>query len=93
MSILYIILYNKRLNNKHIKVASMLDYAEDLIKWFVISSSNVFDEIFPTYNVHSILHVVDDVRNFKISELQKHYRIFWPCFKEFLVYSDRKVTK
>ena len=55
------------LNNKLIMVESMLDYPENVIVWFVSSSSVVFGEIFPTYNVHSLLHVVNDVRNFNTS--------------------------
>ena len=55
------------LNNKLIMVESMLDYAENVIVWFVSSSSVVFGEIFPTYNVHSLLHAVNDVRNFNTS--------------------------
>ena len=55
------------LNNKLIMVESMLNYAENVIVWFVSFSSVVFGEIFPTYNVHSLLHVVDDVRSFNTS--------------------------
>ena len=44
------------LNNKLIMVESMLDYAENVIVWFVSSSSVVFVEIFPTYKVCTLYH-------------------------------------
>ena len=66
-----------------IKNDSLLQYAEDLISWFVSTSRKVFGDIFVIYNVHSLLHVVDDVRFFKVSlnslsafKFENHMQVF-----------------
>ncbi|KAL1276156.1 hypothetical protein QQF64_035779 [Cirrhinus molitorella] len=42
-----------------------LEYAQNLLQHFVDSSSELYGETFPTYNIHSIKHVADDVFNFR----------------------------
>lgn len=38
--------------------------AENFLKIFVISSLNLYEEKFIVYNIHSLLHVCDDVKSF-----------------------------
>lgn len=51
-----------------VKIPSWVDYAENLIQTFVqhCADKSVFGESFVVYNVHSILHVCDDVRRFGV---------------------------
>ena len=44
-----------------------LDYARDLMIHFVDASIDLYGQIFPTYNVHSLKHLHEDVRFFKCS--------------------------
>lgn len=42
-------------------------YAEELLMHFYKTSTKLYSPIFPSYNVHSVTHLVDDVRNFGTS--------------------------
>ena len=44
-----------------------LNYAKDLMKYFVKNSTNFYGDTFVSYNVHGLIHLVDDVRNFDTS--------------------------
>lgn len=44
-----------------------LEYAQNLLEHFVDTSSELYGETFPTYNIHSIKHIADDVFNLKCS--------------------------
>ena len=44
-----------------------LDYAESLLIYFVNKSKELYGEHFIVYNVHNLLHLTDDVRNFNCS--------------------------
>ena len=44
-----------------------LVYAQNLLEHFVDTCSELYGETFPTYNIHSIKHIADDVFNFKCS--------------------------
>jgi len=46
---------------------SYLMFARQLLQAFVVKSIAVFGEIFVVYNVHNLLHVVDDVEYFNCS--------------------------
>ena len=41
-----------------------LDYANQLMHYFVKNSVKLYGEEFVVYNVHSLIHVADDVRRF-----------------------------
>ncbi|KAI7810644.1 hypothetical protein IRJ41_004681 [Triplophysa rosa] len=47
--------------------AHYLAYAQSLLEHFVDTCSELYGETFPTYNIHSIKHIADDVFNFKCS--------------------------
>jgi len=49
------------LNENAEKRNKLLDYSRALLSWFISSSPKVFGETFVTYNVHSLLHLPDDV--------------------------------
>ena len=40
------------------------NYADELLKLFVSHSGNIYGEGFYVYNVHSLIHIADDVRKF-----------------------------
>lgn len=42
----------------------LLVYAEESLEEFVELSPHVYNEAFPVYNVHGLVHLVDDVRQF-----------------------------
>ena len=44
-----------------------LDYARNLIKFFVENSAEYYGNTFCVYNIHSLLHLFDDVKRFKCS--------------------------
>ena len=44
-----------------------LDYASSLIKFFVKESPKLYSDGFVTYNIHSLLHVPEDVEHFDAS--------------------------
>ena len=44
-----------------------LDYAEQLLAFFVTNCKHIYGDTFTVYNVHSLLHVADDVKNFGCS--------------------------
>ncbi|XP_063419233.1 uncharacterized protein LOC134702069 isoform X1 [Mytilus trossulus] len=41
-----------------------LDYARQLLIYFVRTSPTVYGDIFPSYNVHSLIHIADDVEHY-----------------------------
>ena len=41
-----------------------IDYAQSLITEFVKQSIELYGDTFAVYNVHSLIHIVDDVQNF-----------------------------
>lgn len=43
---------------------SMCDYAEKLLRTFVEHGCKIFGPQFPTFNCHSLIHLVDDVRRY-----------------------------
>jgi hypothetical protein len=43
-----------------------LDYAAKLLRYFVTNCSRLYGENFLVYNIHSLLHLADDVRNFSL---------------------------
>ena len=45
------------------KRVSYLDYARDLLKYFVYQAKYIYGNTFTVYNVHNLLHLVDDCRN------------------------------
>ena len=47
--------------------AFYLDFAEQLLKYFLKNASNFYGPSFTVYNVHALLHIHDDVRNFSCS--------------------------
>lgn len=44
-----------------------LQFAEDLMKHFVMCSADLYGRCFPVYNVHGLMHLHEDVRHFKRS--------------------------
>lgn len=42
-------------------------YAEELLMYFYKASTKLYSPIFPSYNVHSLTHLAEDVRNFGTS--------------------------
>lgn len=40
-----------------------IDYADQMLHWFVMKSITLYGESIITYNVHSLVHLADDVRN------------------------------
>jgi len=45
--------------------STLLDFAKDLLKWFVDASSDIYGNSFVSYNVHSLIHLHQDVENFQ----------------------------
>lgn len=39
-----------------------IDFAQQLLMYFVYESKNLYSNKFPVYNVHNLLHIVDDVK-------------------------------
>ena len=44
-----------------------LNYARELLVFFAEESTKLYGRTYPVYNVHSLTHLVDDVRNFNCS--------------------------
>ena len=55
------------LNDTFIKETEMLNYAEGLLRWFVGRAKLLCGETFTVYNVHNLIHLVNDVRTHKVS--------------------------
>ena len=49
------------------KRAAYIDYAKELVGFFVHKCAKIYWEIFVVYNVHSLLHLPDDAENHKCS--------------------------
>ena len=45
--------------------ANLIAFAKDLLKWFVEKAPEIYGETFVSYNVHSIIHLPDDVEKHK----------------------------
>lgn len=58
LTVVIFMLSNSNLLNHYI------DYAEELIAYFVDESVDLYGPSFPVYNVHSLIHIVDDARKF-----------------------------
>ena len=43
----------------------MINYLQDLLTWYVNTSIKLYGPTFQTYNVHSLIHLPDDVSYFK----------------------------
>ena len=46
---------------------AFLDYAKQLLHYFVSNSEVLYSQSFVSYNVHSLLHIADDVQQFNCS--------------------------
>ena len=46
---------------------SMIVFAQEMLMLFVKKAPRIYGDKFSTYNVHNLLHLVDDVRHFKCS--------------------------
>ena len=44
-----------------------LDYSKDLLVYFVKKSATLFGHSFVTYNIHSLIHLPDDVNHFQVN--------------------------
>ena len=55
------------LNDTFIKETEMLNYAEGLLRWFVGRAKLLYGETFTVYNVHNLIHLINDVRTHKVS--------------------------
>ena len=44
-----------------------LNYAKELLEFFVRKAPDIYGESFTTYNVHSLIHISDDVKNYGVS--------------------------
>jgi len=53
-------------SNSHWRT-SLLNYASKLIHYFVFNCERLYGKNFVVYNIHSLLHVADDVRYFDAS--------------------------
>ena len=51
------------LSPKMVKDEAMVKYARELLIWFVKEAQKLYGKRFITYNVHSLLHLADDVMN------------------------------
>ena len=49
------------------KRKAYIDYADKLLKYFVEGCKSIYCDFFVSYNVHSLLHIVDDVKKFNCS--------------------------
>ena len=49
------------------KRTAYLDYAQQLLDYFVDKSRDIYSELFIVYNVHNLKHLPEDVKNFKCS--------------------------
>lgn len=44
-----------------------LNYAKELLEYFVKKAPHIYGETFTTYNIHSLVHISDDVKNYGVS--------------------------
>ena len=49
---------NQEYRNEH------LEYAHKLLVYFVVNGRDLYSDSFCSYNVHSLIHLHDDVTNF-----------------------------
>ncbi|CAB3978409.1 Hypothetical predicted protein [Paramuricea clavata] len=54
-------------NSDDSKRTSYIEFAQDLLHYFVANAKNVYGETFTIYNVHGLKHLSNDVRYFKCS--------------------------
>ncbi|XP_065679433.1 uncharacterized protein LOC136071678 isoform X2 [Hydra vulgaris] len=64
LSVAFNILLDSNANNR---TPQMLEYARKLLVDYVSSAIQFFGPTFSTYNVHNLLHIVDDAENFNCS--------------------------
>ena len=43
----------------------MINYSQDLLKWYVNTSIKLYGPLFETYNIHSLIHLPNGVSYFK----------------------------
>ncbi|CAJ1071694.1 hypothetical protein IRJ41_004681 [Xyrichtys novacula] len=55
------------LDSDHEQREAYLEYSRDVIKYFVENSAEFYGNTFCVYNIHSLLHLYEDVENFKCS--------------------------
>ena len=55
------------LNDNDEKRNFYVDYSRHLLQWFVDNAKRVYGRTFTVYNVHSIVHLPDDVINYSCS--------------------------
>ena len=55
------------LNSEDEKRAAYLNYADNLLKYFVDKSKDIYSENFVVYNIHGLKHLCDDARNLNCS--------------------------
>ena len=71
-------------------------FAKQLLIWFVQNSEVVYGEIFNVYNVHSLIHLADDVLYFKssLNELSAFkFENFIPTIKKSVKSSNNPVAQ
>lgn len=54
-----------RILASYLYMPSMINYAEDLLKLYVEQFSDLYEEEHVPYNVHSLIHLVDDCIKYK----------------------------
>lgn len=54
-----------RILASYLYMPSMINYAEDLLKLYVEQFSDLYGEEHVPYNVHSLIHLVDDCIKYK----------------------------
>lgn len=55
------------LDSNGITRMSSIGYAEELLVYFYRTSTKLYSPIFPSYNVHALIHLSEDARHFKTS--------------------------
>ena len=63
LSVAISVLLNENVGQRN----ALLPYARDLLGFFVRNAKRFYSDIFTVYNVHNLLHLCDDVENFRCS--------------------------
>ncbi|KAJ8677725.1 hypothetical protein QAD02_013512 [Eretmocerus hayati] len=75
-------------NPKLVKEEKWLTYAEKLLQKFVADFALLFGDYFVTFNVHNLLHLVDDVRRYGLLESFSAFR-----FENFMFLLKNRIRK